>query len=173
MEILVDDLTAGYRHPCTVQDVQHVLTMVPESDIDGLVAIVLHQPTRKEEARSPRWGVYYNDGQYRDLKGPMIWLESVDANKPIRWKNSLTPENVKELNRLAIEGHKVTRNKREVVITSNLQSCRNTQLRTLLHEIGHHVDYASNPKNIKNKSTLSKEQFAYKYAENILKINSF
>ncbi|MDJ0797430.1 MAG: hypothetical protein QNJ51_11470 [Calothrix sp. MO_167.B12] len=48
---------------------------------------------------------------------------------------------VKELERLREDGHRTATDKRHYLISSTLDSIRNTQLyRTLHHEIGHYVD---------------------------------
>lgn len=57
------------------------------------------------------------------------------------------------------------RTKRGYKFTPTLETVRAKQLyRTLLHEIGHHVDYTINSKTIDNKTSKDKEVFAHSYA---------
>ena len=92
----------------------------------------------------------------------------------------------RELQRLKEDGHGITEAKRNHIIESNLESIRTTQLyRTLLHEIGHWVDWCSSveaPSSIGNdpnqsferldeiydsKPSVEKEAFAHRYADEL------
>lgn len=90
----------------------------------------------------------------------------------------------RELERLITDGHDAETVPSGVRIRSSLEACRNTQLfRTLLHEIGHQVDYLNSVEwphkasvgtdqgtqgrkdRYWQKSTAEKEAFAHRYAE--------
>jgi len=73
--------------------------------------------------------------------GPAIFIEAQGIT--LRWILPLSqrPEDEQELERLRDDGHRVTRERKGWRIDSSSDSIRATQLyRTLLHEIGHHVD---------------------------------
>ena len=86
-----------------------------------------------------------------------------------------------ELARLRGDGHIITENKREFVITPTEGSIRNTLLyRTVLHELGHWVQYErealDEATSLSNdfdqaydlyfsKPSVEHEQFAHRYAE--------
>ena len=81
---------------------------------------------------------------------------------------SLTPDQQVELERLRGDGHSITTTKRNHVISLSLDSVRSTQLyRTLLHEIGHHVDYSQNRDRFTAKLASERETFAHKYADKL------
>ena len=83
----------------------------------------------------------------------------------MRWSNSLDPDDQRELERLEKEGHQITRGKKEITISMDASSIRKTQLRSFLHELGHHVDRNSNSKIFDQKTKAEKEHFAHRYAE--------
>ena len=79
---------------------------------------------------------------------------------------SLTPEGGRELDRLQLDDHQISRSRQHIAVTPSTNSLRNTVLyRTLLHEIGHHVDYNnSTDQEWASKTTSSKEDYAHRYA---------
>ena len=167
---LVEETRAGSYHACTPEDVAHLLRHVKPDDLDGIELIILRQPKRKEEILSPAWGRWVPyitiDEKFR---GSAIILEAVPLDKPIRWAKSLVPEDARELNRLKADGHRVKMSRRHHIILLSLESVRSTQLyRTLLHEIGHHVDYSRNKEAFDRKLMHEKEVFANRYAEVLL-----
>jgi hypothetical protein len=73
-----------------------------------------------------------------------------------------------ELERLKADGHSVETTKRHYIVSSNLASVRATQLnRTLLHELGHHVDRMRNEIAFETKPSKDKEIFAHKYTDKL------
>ena len=77
-------------------------------------------------------------------QGPAIMLEAVDLARPMRWPRKLTMEDRAELERLVEDGHQVSTNRRGTVLHLTEDSIRNTILyRTLIHEVGHWVDWKS------------------------------
>ena len=139
---LVEPTIRGFVHACTLDDVCHVLTHVPNKHWTEIELIILRQPTRKQNQLSPVWGrlVYYADvGRF---KGPAIYLEAQDPEETVKWNRSLDRDATDELERLKADGHEISREKRGHTIRRSVDSIRNTQLyRTLLHEIGHEVDW--------------------------------
>ncbi len=138
----VERARAGCVHACTVDDIAYLLGFVPASDLDGLTHIVLRQPKRKETTLEPVWGRLAYYAQVCRLEGPAVFLEAQDWVRPYRWDKSLSPDEERELERLRQDGHAVCATVRGYEIESTLESVRATQLyRTLLHEIGHWVDW--------------------------------
>ncbi|MDB5266227.1 MAG: hypothetical protein JWN89_42 [Parcubacteria group bacterium] len=162
--LIEDETIQGYQHALSLEDVAASLKLLPEDDLRGLAAVILHQPSRKEDAAHPRWAAYFSDYSRNDIVGPTILLEAVRPEVPNRWPVSLGPEDVRELKLLVDEGHVIDRQERVVLISNDIHAVRNTQLRSLVHELGHHVDYMSNPASYASKGKNHKESFAIRYA---------
>jgi hypothetical protein len=149
-----------------VDDIAHVLRHIPSLDFDGIDFIALRQPKRKEEIINPVWGriaFYTKIGAHQ---GRAIFIEALNPSKPISWTKSLTPDGQQELERLREDGHEIITTRHNHKINVSLESLRATQLyRTLLHELGHSVDYDRDPDAFDRKSSLEKETFAHQYAE--------
>ncbi len=163
---LVEATRAQCRHACTIDDITRMLQLVPREDLVGLAMIVLRQPRRKEKFLSPVWGRWHPSVQIGRHEGSAIFLESLELNRPLRWSRSLDPAGEHELQRLREDGHGVHSTARHYEIWPSLQSVRATQLiRTLPHEIGHHIDYRRNPNAFWHKARADKEAFAHRYAD--------
>ncbi|NJL59330.1 MAG: hypothetical protein HC887_06470 [Desulfobacteraceae bacterium] len=175
---LVEPTFEGFFHACTIDDICHVLSRVPEAHLQGIALIVLRQPKRKEKILNPAWGRFI---YYYASTGSAICIEAQNPNEKIKWKN-LHPSEMKEIDRLKADGHTITLNRRECIIERTPEAIRATQLyRTLLHEIGHYVDwfrsvlqktsdelddeYISNVYD--RKTSLDKETFAHRYANEL------
>jgi hypothetical protein len=140
--VLVEETRRGCIHTCTVDDIHFVIRHIPAADLRGLKVFVLRQPKRKEEILSPVWGRLVYEAEYGDWTGPAIILEAQELSKPILEPRSLNPEGARELDRLRRDGHRIVSTKREYLVETTLESARATQLyRTLLHEVGHWVDW--------------------------------
>jgi hypothetical protein len=165
---LVEKTRSGCYHACTIDDITHVMRFVPRSDLKGIELIVLRQPKRKEEVLHGAWGRWAPYVEIDDHKGSAIFLDAADTGRPLRWEKSLGPDRQKELERLQKDGHSVTITKRHHVLLRSLDSVRSTQLyRTLLHEIGHHVDYTQGPGGFWRKPSSERERFAHRYADEL------
>ena len=145
---IVEETSAGFSHACTIEDIRHVLASLPLADWEGLDTFVLRQSTRKQRIVNPVWGrLFYSadlglPGRRTVRLGPAVMLEAMNADATIAWSTSLSPHELSELERLRGDGHDVRRTGRRLVISMTPASIRATQLyRTLLHEIGHWVDY--------------------------------
>jgi hypothetical protein len=108
---------------------------------------VLRQPKRKEAILNGIWGrLAYGGaiGRPQDgmFTGPAVFLESTTPNFEFSLSASMRPDVQAEFERLRRDGHIITRTGRRFVIQCSVDTVRNTQLyRTILHEIGHWVDW--------------------------------
>lgn len=168
---IVEQTRKDTCHACTIDDICFVLKHLPEKDLEGISYILLRQPNHKEELLCPVWGKYFyyiTLGQYQD--GAAVALETYNYKKSLFWPNSLTPDDADEVERLKLDGHPMIRTKRGYKFMPTLETVRSKQLyRTLLHEIGHHVDYTINSETIFNKTSKDKEVFAHNYADRMKK----
>lgn len=186
LTFLVEPPRADSFHACTIDDICSVLSFVLPEHLNGIDLIVLRQPTRKQELLRPVWGrlaYYAAAGRY---SGTAIYLEA-QSGRPVKWSTSLTPDDQAELERLRADGHIITKEKRGYRIDNTLQSIRATQLhRTLLHELGHYVDWLESVvkpnrkledvaardrivQAYKAKPHRMKEDFAHRYAGEAVK----
>ena len=180
---LVEKTRDDSVHACTVDDIVQLLFYVPTNDLQGLSLIVLRQPKRKESTLSSCWGRLAYFAAVDQATGPAIMLEAVDLSRALRWSRSLDHQEQLELERLRADGHQIEETRRKYVIKSTLEAARNTQLyRTLLHEVGHWVDWlnsverpASDPaasydeleRQYESKPRAEKEDFAHRYADKL------
>lgn len=167
--VLVEPTRPGWFHPATVDDVHSVLAGVPADDLETIDLVVMRQPTRKQRILRPVWGraVFHFDVDAFD--GSAIVLEAQTV-EPFTWSLSLTPEDARELDRLAADGHRIVRGRRRYEISPTQESLRNTVLfRTLLHELGHHVDFRDcDLEEWRTRTPSRKEDFAHRYAATTL-----
>ena len=161
----VEPPTRDCYYACTVDDVARLLSEVPLDDWAG-IAIVFRQPTRKQDLLRPAWGRVVFDTQVSGITGSAIHLDAQDPRQEIQWSPSLGPDDQKELSALAADGHRVARSRRWWSIRPTMDSTRTTQLyRTLLHEIGHHVDWrGATPELYFRRPLQERERSADRYA---------
>lgn len=144
---IVEHPNGGCEHACTVEDVLFMLSHIPSSDWAGLSTFVFRQPTRKIRIIDPAWGrlYYFADLRFSHSRarwsGPALFLEASKVNEVIKWSASLDRNNATELERLRADGHGIERIGGNYIISTRIDAVRTTQLRTLLHEIGHWVDW--------------------------------
>lgn len=145
---IVEETNSGCTHACTVEDIRYILEHVPRADLDGLDTFVLRQSTRKQRLIRPAWGrmFYFADiglpGRDPVRLGPVVMLEAIDCDAQFEWASALDPHSQAELERLKEDGHRVVRKGHRYQFSMTAEAVRATQLyRTLLHEIGHWVDY--------------------------------
>ena len=170
ISFLVEETRDDCIHACTIDDITRVLQHVPSAELEGITLIVLRQPKRKEEILSSAWGRYIYYAEIDEYRGSAICLEAHPLTQPMRWPKSLFPDSQIELERLKSDGHSVTTAKRHHIVSADLTVVRTTQLyRTLLHEIGHHVDRMKDEDKFSFKTSKDKEIFAHKYADTLRK----
>lgn len=171
MRFVVEPTQPGFIYPCTVDDACRVLGACPAEFLQGVPLVVFRQPSRKQRVLNPVWGraVFWFD--FGRDGGSAVVIEA-QCFKPIRWGPLLSLEERLELNRLSADGHRVERVRRGYEIHMTPESLRNTVLyRTLLHEIGHHVDFdLSSAEEWAGKTKKTKEDLAHRFASNGLEL---
>ena len=189
LTFLIEENSGGCIHACSVADVCEIFKCTPFADWDGLETIVFRQPSKKQRILNSVWGrMYYyatigrSTGKYL-AESPAIFLEAQPKGGKLVWSTSLTPEDTEELQRLREDGHGISRVGRKYIIQTNEKSTRHTQLfRTLLHEVGHWVDYLEKVERpeaagVESFDTLNdryfsrpkqeREAFAHRYADEL------
>lgn len=170
IRLIVENPRRGVFHSCTPDDLQRVLSLIPIDDWTGIESIVLRQPKRKEEVLQPVWGRLSFNFEYQSQAGAAILLEAVDCTKPMRWSRHLDPDDQQEFARLRADGFAITEGKRDYQLRPSLESVRSVQLfRTLLHEVGHWVDYKDRGDDLYWRDSTERETFAHRYANNLFK----
>jgi hypothetical protein len=94
---LLEPVTAGFVHACTLDDVVWILEQIPAQHLRSIKTFVLRQPTRKEAMLRPCWGrlVYWaNLGRHA---GPTIYLDAQEPSHVYRWALGLDPDDMLEL----------------------------------------------------------------------------
>lgn len=188
---LVEQLREDCIHACTVDDICHILSLVPTVDWELLNTFVLRQSTRKQWIVSPTWGrlaysaEFGQPGRKPRHGGPAVLLEAINPAASWAWSKHLSPGASSEVKRLKSDGHLVVDKGRFLLFQSTPESVRATQLfRTLLHEIGHWVDWLekvvrpahADPDNYDALSERffarpkqERERFAHRYADSLRK----
>lgn len=174
-------------YACTIDDLTQLLSYLPAPDWEGMEALLLRQPRRKEETLEPVWGRLSYAAEFVNARGrvlyqgPAIVIEAVNLERSINLGKGLSLAGSAELERLKSDGHHVRSGKNHIVEPS-LEGCRATQLyRTLPHEVGHWVEFLEKVQRPSNKDesldyeTLldrfhsrparEKEEFAHAYAD--------
>jgi hypothetical protein len=151
-----------------VEDITCVLSHVPLEDWEGLALFVLRQPKRKEAVLNGVWGrLAYGGaiGRPQDgmLRGPAIFLEATEPDFGFSLSASMRPAAKAEFERLLKDGHSVTREGPRFSVQCSLETTRNTQLyRTVLHEIGHWVDWLQKVERPVMPPDLQEDQYEWR-----------
>lgn len=166
---IVEKTKKGSCHACTIDDLERVLSGIPQKYINGLTTFILRQPKSKEVIFSPVWGRLIYLYEFENSALPAVILESTNYTKKIIWSRKLSIDAQAELLRLKADGYEIEEDKRQYKINLNVNHVRNTQLyRTLLHEIGHYYHYIITDSNIyENLATKEKEAFAHNFADSL------
>jgi len=139
---VVEKTRINSHHACSITDVANILEQIPTDDLEGLDLIVFRQPKRKEEILSLVWGRLIYSYEFENRFCPAIILEACDYTGKIRWNKHISVDERRELQRLIEDGHPIVDTGRFFEAPYEIANVRNTQLyRTLLHEIGHYVQY--------------------------------
>ena len=165
LRFFVEPTRTGWFHPCSVEDALEILSHVSAQDLAALDFIVMRQPTRKQRILRPVWGRAVFSFEQPPHAGSAIVLEAQHLEDTV-WRNALGPEDQRELDRLDADGHRIRKTRRTITIAPTAASLRNTVLyRTLLHELGHHVDYRRfAAAEWDSRPSSQKEDYAHRYA---------
>jgi hypothetical protein len=167
--LIVELPRLGFVHSCTPDDLVRMLELIPAIDWEGIEFLVLRQPTRKQALLEPVWGRLVYSFEFRQHYAGAVVLEAQDYNRLIRWPRKLQPDDQREVQRLREDGLEVIETKRDFRFQLSSDSVRSVQLfRSLLHEIGHWVDYKTHERSEDvywNKSRDEKETYAHRYAQ--------
>jgi hypothetical protein len=152
-------------YPCTVDDIAYLLSKLRSVLLDVFDFVVFRQPTRKQNILRSVWGRADFDFRLTPFRGRAIIIEA-HTNEILRWSKSVDVESAKELDRLVLDGHRIENTSRSINIHLNAESVRNTVLyRTVLHELGHCVDYElATADEWITKITREKEDAAHRFA---------
>lgn len=161
---------------CSPQDVAHVLENIPASDIEGLKIVAFRQPSRKQANLRPVWGRLFYQADFESHVGPAVIIEAQDLSRPMRWPRKLSLDRQAEIDRLREGGHRVEEDRRGYTIHLAEHSVRQTILyRTLLHELGHWVDWLTKVKRVSDsdvdryfaRPVSERESYAHAYADRL------
>jgi hypothetical protein len=168
IRFLVEPTRPDWIYPCTIDDICAVLALCGPEALLTFDLIVMRQPTRKQRILRPVWGRAVFVFDIDKFSGPAIVIEAQDLS-PVVWPSSLSAERARELDRLRQDEHEICTTRRGIEIRVTPASLRNTVLyRTLLHEVGHHVDYRrSSGSGWDSKTWIEKEDFAHRYAREL------
>ncbi|MEM7426516.1 MAG: hypothetical protein AAF441_10495 [Pseudomonadota bacterium] len=140
--VLFEQPRENFTYGCSPEDAVHLLSLLPEEDVELIDCLVFRQPTRKQVSRCPVWGRLQYLAMIGSFIGPAVLLEAQEVGAKIKWGRKLNVEDQAELERLKSDGHDIQETSRGWIFTLSEQSIRQTLLyRTLLHEIGHWVHY--------------------------------
>lgn len=171
LRFFVEPTRPDWFYPCTVDDICNVLSHCDPEAVSLFDFVVMRQPTRKQKMLCPVWGraLFYSD--IDTSRGAAIFIEAHDLS-PVAWGKSLDPEDARELDRLRGDGHDVRTTRRGFEVHVTPASLRNTALyRTLLHEIGHHVDHARcSEAEWDGRTRAVKEDYAHRYAQELYEV---
>ncbi|MFZ6731932.1 ImmA/IrrE family metallo-endopeptidase [Undibacterium sp. Ji42W] len=164
MRFFVEPTRSDCFYACSIDDICRVLGHCPPEVLSAFDFIVLRQPTRKQRILRPVWGRAIFSFEIRQQCGAAIVIEAHNLDG-YQWPKSLSQESQRELARLQQDGHAIARTRQGYSISSDSPSLRHTILyRTLLHEIGHHVDHKhSTTEEWADKTKATKEDYAHRF----------
>lgn len=82
----------GAHHACSTADVVHLLSLVPERDLEDLDIVAFRQPTRKQAAHQHCWGRLFYYANIAKVEGSAIVLEAMDLPSPLPVRRSMNIE---------------------------------------------------------------------------------
>ena len=142
VKILFEEPRTGFTYGCSPADVIVILQAV-----GGFMPllpdfIVFRQPTRKQAMLNPVWGRLRYSTEFDGETGIAIVLEAQPLGGKLKRSKRMGLEDRAEFERLVADGHRFSASKQFFEAELNEQAVRNTILyRTLLHELGHLIDF--------------------------------
>ncbi len=151
MPFVIEPTSKNYVYSCTIDDIAFLLNAAPHKHVIDekwdlrIQGIVLRQPKRKEETLCSAWGRFYGAADVGPISGNAIFIQACPIPFIIKRSRHLRPMERKKVDRLTSEASHFEENKRYYILHFDMEACRRVQLyRTLLHELGHWVDYYKN-----------------------------
>jgi hypothetical protein len=140
--VVVEQLKNGYFYSCSPADVEYLLNQLPEKDLNGFGLLIFRQPKKKEVILSSVWGRLIYSVEFSGEYYPSIILEATPCKNELKFTKKQSVDEKREFELLKQDGLKFKLNKREFVAETDENMIRDIQLyRTLLHEVGHYVQY--------------------------------
>lgn len=142
LKILYEAPRNGFSYGCSPPDVLKVLRAAG-STVPSLPEIVaFRQPTRNQSRLQSVWGRFVYNAEIGRHEGPAIILEAQEIGSKLNRSRRMTIDGQSEFDRLKADGHSFSESRRGFQSTLSAEGVRNTILyRTLLHELGHCVQY--------------------------------
>jgi hypothetical protein len=100
IKFFVQATRADCVYTCTIDDIACLLSHVPADDWEGIEAILLRQPRRKEQVLQSVWGRLAYAADLVDRRGrvlyqgPAIVIEAVNPTEPIKFGKNLPQHSV-------------------------------------------------------------------------------
>ena len=140
--VLIEPPFDGFHYYLSVSDLIEVLKLIPHADRKDVEVIAFRQPKRKERIFSAVWGRMAYWAEFGKHEGVAVVIEAIEDDYRYKVGTSIGPMHTRELAALEADGHNIVCDGKAIHIVTTSDAIRRTQLfRTLLHEIGHHVDY--------------------------------
>jgi hypothetical protein len=161
-----DNLSPGYVHPCSYEDVVAILLQLPAEDVRGIDHVHFQQYGRKRNAYRPIWGSL---GCYKEYPGfsPTSKLSLNAQRNPweFRCPRSIDAGFLEEMERTKAYATKHWDTKRHHHFVFDAAACRLYQLENVIpHEVGHWVDRLRSGQLYFKKSWGEVERFADRYS---------
>ncbi len=142
LPFVVEATRPDCTYACTVEDLVKLLGAAPAEHVAGIEGVLLRQPKRKEQILSPVWGRLGYAVEVGPIDGPAIIAEACPIPLTLKLPTRLGLAEQQELARLLQEADRVESDGRHHVLHFELAGVRRVQLyRTVLHELGHWVDW--------------------------------
>lgn len=183
VKVLYEQPHDGFSYGCSPADIIKLLELISNATPTLPDIIAFRQPTRKQRQQFPVWGRFLYFAQFGKVEGTAIVLESQELGASLKWSKTMSLEERAEYERLRNDGHIFSENKRYFEAHLEETAIRNTKLyRTVLHELGHLVDYhekvlcaetALHPDHdvaadiYFARPTSEREVFAHRFADNL------
>jgi len=144
LKVLYEPPGNGFSYGCSPTDVLKVLRAAAPTVPSLPDIIAFRQPTHKQRQLKPVWGRFLYFAEFGPHQGTAIVLETQELGSALRWRKRMSLDDRAKLDRLRDDGHVFNETRRSFEASLSPQTVRNTILyRTLLHELGHWIQYHS------------------------------
>ncbi len=176
VSLMIEDTRPGFTYGRVPDAALPVLQKLAEAGFVLPDLLVFRQPTEKQISQLPVWGrmQFWAELSVQGHPGPQGSALMIDAQRvgsEFSWPRKLTLADQEELARLSDDGHQVSKERRGYQICLTEEGIGNTLFRrTLLHELGHWVDYLRHSGQKDDGETFfqrpsrEREAFAHRFA---------